>query len=125
MNDPLNDLFNNYRPSLSSTADFMEGLNRRLDAVRLVKEHNAAYRRRCHRAVVIAAIAGIATGIIMSALLPGIGKIFADMAEATTTHVMFESALPWLVLAGMSTTAAYAAYDLTLAITGRIRKNNA
>ena len=121
MNNPLNDIFDNYRPRLSPSADFMEGLNRRLDAVRLIKEHNAAHRRRCHRAVVIAAIAGIATGIIISAFLPGLGQIFADMAEATTGHVMFGSALPWLVLAGMSTAAAYAAYDLTLALTGRRR----
>ena len=119
MNDPLNDIFDNYKPRLSSSADFMDGLNRRLDAVRLIKEHNAAYRRRCHRAVAIAAIAGIATGIIMSTFLPSLGNIFARLAADWAGHAMFSPALPWLVLAGMSTAAAVAAYDLTFALTDR------
>lgn len=61
--DKLQALFDNFKPQMPSGEDFMERLQRQMDAVDMVKELTKADVRRSHIAMVIAFVCGIAVGI--------------------------------------------------------------
>ena len=60
----LKDIFNDYDPELSSSRNFIERLERNLNAVELIQKENAKATRRNKAAVLIASIAGFITGFI-------------------------------------------------------------
>ncbi len=126
MKDPLKDIFDAYNPELSPSSAFIEELGRRLDAVKLVKEHNAAYRRRCHRAVALAAVAGMLVGFVLSAFLPEIGGMMHALAPSDFSDnglmTGLKDAVPWLMLALASTAAAVSTYDILLSLMSRPQK---
>ncbi|MCM1077408.1 MAG: hypothetical protein NC411_08630 [Bacteroides sp.] len=77
--DKIRELFSNFEPDMTSDFTFMTKLQRNMNAVEIVKEHNQALRRRSRTAVVVAAIAGLLTGVIMTLLFPLIIDQISDI----------------------------------------------
>jgi len=65
----LEDLFLAQKPQFDDSEAFMESLNKRLDAVEYVRQHQEATIRRYKMAVVIAFIVGIISGAVTIAFL--------------------------------------------------------
>ncbi len=71
--DKIKELFNDFEPELSSSFQFMTKLKRNMEAVEIVKQHNAALKKRNKLAVAIAGVCGFAVGVILTLLFPLLG----------------------------------------------------
>lgn len=60
----LKDLFANYRPMLSDNAEFMQTIEKKLEAVEYVKRYNAAAKRRSRIALAVAFVLGGVAGCV-------------------------------------------------------------
>ena len=65
----LEELFLAQKPHFDDTADFMSALNRRLDAVEYVRQHQEATIRRYKMAMVVAFLVGVVSGAISLAFV--------------------------------------------------------
>lgn len=77
--DSIKKLFDGFNPELTSDTMFMSRLQRNMEAVELVKRNSAAVRRRNKTAVVVAALAGFVTGVLLTLLLPHICSWFSTI----------------------------------------------
>ncbi len=84
----IKSLFTNFEPELPNADDFMARLSRNLDAVEMVKQHNAAFKRLNRRAALIAAITGFAVGVLFTLALPYITS-FLSKVEMPNVQIMF------------------------------------
>ncbi len=87
----LEDLFLAQKPHFDDKADFMSALNRRLDAVEYVRQHQEATIRRYKMAMVVAFIVGVVSGAVTLAFVLSMP---ADM-PLFTVHVQ-SGILVWL-----------------------------
>ena len=87
----LEELFLAQKPHFDDKADFMSALNRRLDAVEYVRQHQEATIRRYKMAMVVAFIVGVVSGAVTLAFVLSIP---ADM-PLFTVHVQ-SGILVWL-----------------------------
>ena len=87
----LEELFLAQKPHFDDKADFMSALNRRLDAVEYVRQHQEATIRRYKMAMVVAFVVGIISGAITMAFVLSMP---ADM-PLFTVHVQ-SGILVWL-----------------------------
>lgn len=71
----IQELFDNYKPSLASDRSFMDSLQERLDAVEAVKRHCEARERRSRRAVAVAALAGFVAGAVFTFVAPALIRL--------------------------------------------------
>jgi len=70
MNDiSLEQLFSSYQPELSSELDFMSKLEKRLDAVEYVKQHQAEQERRYRLSMIATFCIGFVMGVVVTALI--------------------------------------------------------
>ncbi len=76
----LQHLFNDYNPSLSSTADFMADLNKRLDAVEYIKQYQTAQLRRYRYVMVATLVFGIICGAIGCAIVLSLPENAIDIS---------------------------------------------
>lgn len=83
----LEDLFLASKPTFDDTDDFMKALNKRLDAVEYIKQHEEATIRRYRYIMLVAFILGILSGGVIIALL------FSMPAEVSLFSFNSESAL--------------------------------
>ncbi|MCQ2215968.1 MAG: hypothetical protein MJZ31_08630 [Bacteroidales bacterium] len=83
----LEDLFLASKPTFDDTDDFMKALNKRLDAVEYIKQHEEATIRRYRYIMLVAFILGILCGGVIIALL------FSMPAEVSLFSFNSESAL--------------------------------
>jgi len=104
----LKDLFAAYDPELTDDFGFMARLKRNMEAVELVKQHNAAVQRRNKLAVVIAAAAGMVMGIMLAICFP----IMESRLSLPSFNVDF---LLWGITAIVTTLTAINAYAIALA----------
>ena len=65
----LEELFLAQKPHFDDKADFMSALNRRLDAVEYVRQHQEATIRRYKMAMVVAFIVGVVSGAVTLAFV--------------------------------------------------------
>ena len=65
----LEDLFLAQKPQFDDSEAFMDSLNKRLDAVEYIKQHEEATIRRYKMALVVAFVVGIISGGVTIALL--------------------------------------------------------
>ena len=65
----LEEVFLAQKPTFADQADFMSKLNKRLDAVEYIKQHQEATIRRYKMAVVVAFVVGIISGIVTIAYI--------------------------------------------------------
>ncbi len=69
----IKDLFSNFQPELSSSFQFMQRLEKNMETVECLKQHNVTINHRYKLAAVIATFTGLIVGIILATLLPLIG----------------------------------------------------
>ena len=87
----LEELFLAQKPHFDDKADFMSALNRRLDAVEYVRQHQEATILRYRMAVVVAFLVGVVSGAVTLAFVLSMP---ADM-PLFTVHVQ-SGILVWL-----------------------------
>lgn len=120
----LKDLFQAYNPRLSSSMDFMERLDRNLNAIEFIHKEKAAVRKRNRVAVVAAAAAGFMTGVIFTLLFPYINALIQSMMVALTTECRlpenlygeYAMTISWLLIGGISVFVAINTYNITVAL---------
>lgn len=118
--DKIKDIFKEFDPELSSSFQFMTKLKKNMEAMEIVRQYNAAQKRRNRWAVAIAGVSGFVMGIIMTLLFPLITKwisfiqVTLPLFNANNLAIDF-SYLGWLLVGGASVLTALSAYELALA----------
>ncbi len=119
--DKIRDLFNAYKPELSSRLDFMDRLERNLDAVEIIHKANANVMRRNRVAVLAASIAGFISGIIFSFLIPYLNSATSIVAMKISTDNQFlcrfseyQPIVTWLIIGAASVIISLYAYKIIL-----------
>lgn len=118
-NDPLKDMFADFNPPMSSTADFMARLDVRLDAVEMIAERTRRSRRRSRVALCVAALAGMVAGALMMALMPYFESVLAGALQLGLAAREYLPLAGWAATAALSVAAAMAAYDISSSLLDR------
>lgn len=114
--DKIKNIFSAFNPRLSSSRQFIDRLQSNMEAVEIVKQHNAALRRRNRIAVAMAAVAGFATGVILTLMFPLICNLLADVNLSLLYLNIPELNInneigAWIVVAAASVMAALGTYE--------------
>lgn len=79
--EALRGLFAAFEPELgSSSADFMERLEHRMEGMEIVRQSTRSVRRRSRVACVVSAFAGFITGVLLTLLYPFVSNLFARLS---------------------------------------------
>lgn len=118
--DKLKDLFGKFQPELSSPMQFMEKLQKNMDAVEFVKQQTVALKKRNRLAVAIAAASGFAVGVVLTLLFPmivgWISSFSISMPHLHISNISIEyNYIAWVIMAGASILTSLSVYDLALA----------
>ena len=116
--DKLKDFFQDFRPSLSSDEQFIQTLNRNMNAVEAVKKQAAALRRHGRIAVAVAALCGMAAGIILTLLYPlvsgWVSAIDISLPAIGIPAVTLDCRIvAWMVMGLMCVLTGLNAYEIT------------
>lgn len=79
--DNIKKLFEDFNPELSSRLDFMARLERNLDAVEIVKQHNSASHKAGRRIAVMSGLAGVVVGLLLAMVMPYLRSALVHMAS--------------------------------------------
>lgn len=119
--DTLKDIFKNYDPELSSRMDFMNRLERNLDAVELIHKENANAMKRNRLAVIAASASGFISGIMFSLLIPFIKQFISEFSSRITTDIQllnkiadYQQVATWLIIGGISVLISLYTYKTIL-----------
>jgi hypothetical protein len=116
--DKLRNLFNDFQPELSSSSQFMTKLQKNMEMVEILKQHDIALKKRNKLAVVIAAASGFVMGVILTLLFPLIGdwvSTFSVSLMHISNMTIDYSFVGWIVMAGACIITALNAYEIALA----------
>lgn len=116
--DKLKDIFEGFNPELTSDSLFMSRLRRGMEAVEIVRERQAELRRRGSRAVVVAAITGVAVGILLSLMLPWLGDFVSRLSfnlPGGEPVSLNWTVIGWGIIGLASVLTSLNAYTITLA----------
>lgn len=120
--DKLQELFDNFKPELSSDNLFMNKLQQNLNSVELVRQQNAVLRAQNKKAVAIAAFVGFVVGVLFTLALPYIGAAVANL-QASLQVGSFAKALAdnyltlaWIVIGGTAVFSAVNTYEISLSL---------
>lgn len=120
--DKLKSLFANFEPELSSDFRFMNKLQRNLNSVEMIKQHNAEVRARSKKAVAIAAVVGFIVGFMFSLSLPYLNHAVSNWQLTLPSESMLNTfannftSIAWLVIGGTSVIAALNSYEISLSL---------
>lgn len=120
--DKLRELFSNYNPRLTSDNEFMNRLERTLNAVEAIKSQTAQLRSRNRKAVAIAAAVGFIVGFLFSLALPymidAVSSWQLTLPKASLLYAASENftVVAWLVIGATSVFAAINTYELSLSL---------
>ena len=120
--DKLKSLFANFEPELSSDFRFMNKLQRNLNSVEMIKQHNAEVRARSKKAVAIAALVGFIVGFLFSLSLPYLSHAVSNWQLTLPSESMLNTfannftTIAWLVIGGTSVIAALNSYEISLSL---------
>ena len=120
--DKLKSLFANFEPELSSDFRFMNKLQRNLNSVEMIKQHNAEVRARSKKAVAIAALVGFIVGFLFSLSLPYLSHAVSNWQLTLPSESMLNTfannftTIAWLVIGGTSAIAALNSYEISLSL---------
>lgn len=81
----LRQLFDNFRPKMADSKDFMEQLEKRMDAIEYVNRMQAKKKKHTHKAMLCAFAGGVAVGYTMYALFISSGNTM----PSTTVETQF------------------------------------
>lgn len=118
--DKFKDIFNNFEPELSSDMSFMNKLQRNLDSVEIIKQHNAEVKAANRKAVVIAAFVGFVIGFLLSRALPYVDNfmvnIQANLATSPFIRTLADNYLiaAWFVIACSSLLITLNTYEAAI-----------
>lgn len=117
--DKIKELLSGFEPETSSDFQFMTRLQRSMEAVELVRQHNLAMRRRNKTAVVIAALSGFVTGVLLTLLFPliedWISGISISIPHMSISPIAIDHQLvAWMVVAIISVLMALNVYEIAL-----------
>jgi len=118
--DKFRNLFNDFQPELSSSLQFMTKLQKNMEMVETLKQHDIALKKRNKLAVFIAAVSGFVIGVILTLLFPLIGN-WVSTFSISLPHLQIISVtidysfVAWIVMAGVCIITALNAYEIALA----------
>lgn len=117
--DKLKDLFQGFRPELTSDSLFLNKLKRNMEAVELVKQHTEALKRRNRIAVGVAALTGFIMGVILTLLYPLISETVSSFSLTISDHGILDVEIDWrivgwIVMGVVCVLSAINAYEITL-----------
>lgn len=118
--DKIKDLFSGFQPELSPSFQFMEKLQRNIEAIEFVRQQNIALKKRNRVAVAIAAVSGFAMGVILTLLFPFISNWVATFS-ISLPHLQIRSItvdysfVSWIVMAAVCIITALNAYEIAMA----------
>jgi hypothetical protein len=118
--DKLRNLFNDFQPELSSSSQFMTKLQKNMEMVEILKQHDIALKKRNKLAVVIAAVSGFVMGVILTLLFPLITN-WVSTFSVSLPHLHISSLtidysfVGGIVMAGVCIITALNAYEIALA----------
>lgn len=121
----LKDIFNAYDPTLTSGTKFVGRLEHKLDLIEDLRKHNTVLRKRCHRAMATAAIAGFVVGAIFTLAMPYIFRALQDIRaympdisilNTISGHGQY---IIWPIICATSLFIAVNTYEISLAIQNR------
>lgn len=127
--DKLKELFKDFNPELSSSVQFISKLEKNMEMVEMLKQHNVKLKRRNKLAVAIAAASGFVMGIIMTLLFPLIKNLGSTISisfpHLSVSNLSIDySYVAWIIMAGVCVITALNAYEIALAkLTPKDRKN--
>lgn len=124
--DDIKTLFSGFNPELSDDSRFMARLTDRLEAVEMVRQHNAMYGRINRLAVIIAAMAGFVMGAVCTVFLPEIKNLIygLELWSLLKAHDFIDAFAPvavWLIIAAVSLVVAFNAYVLSSTVMNQRR----
>ena len=120
--DKFKSLFSNFGPELSSDFQFMNKLQRNLNSVEMIKQHNAEVRARSKKAVAIAAVVGFIVGFMFSLSLPYLNHAVSNWQLTLPSESMLNTfannftTIAWLVIGATSVLAALNSYEISLSL---------
>lgn len=123
--DKLKDLFENFKPELSSDNLFMNKLKYNLDQVEMIRQHNMEIATRRKKAVVIAACTGFIVGFLFSLALPYFGNVMMNLQASLPPESIIKMITDnyliagWLIIGGTAVFTSLNAYDLSLSLMKR------
>lgn len=120
----LRQLFADFKPQQTSSAQFMQRLDIKLDAVEMIRSRLDAQRQRSRRALAISALCGIVTGILLTICFPSIAGMLTAMLDSFkySADLPVATILTWVLIAAATAAIATAAYNLTDVLTSRPQK---
>lgn len=111
--DKLKDLFSGFEPELSSSVQFMTKLEKNMEAVEIVKQHNLMLKKRNRQAVLIAAACGFVAGVIFTLLFPLVGDWIS----------IYNISLPYFTISSLTVDYGFLAWLLPAVSCGIISLN--
>jgi hypothetical protein len=96
----------------------MTKLQKNMEMVEILKQHDIALKKRNKLAVVIAAVIGFVMGVILTLLFPLIGdrvSTFSVSLMHISNMTIDYSFVGWIVMAGACIITALNAYEIALA----------
>jgi hypothetical protein len=117
--DKLKELFANFQLEMPSSLQFMAKLQKNMERVEILKQHNLAIKRRNKLAVCIAAAIGFLTGVLLTLLFPLIGS-WVSTFSISLPHLQISSLtidysfVGWIIMAVACIITALNAYEIAL-----------
>jgi hypothetical protein len=117
--DKLKELFANFQLEMPSSLQFMAKLQKNMERVEILKQHNLAIKRRNKLAVCIAAAIGFLTGVLLTLLFPLIGS-WVSTFSISLPHLQISSLtidysfVGWIIMAVTCIITALNAYEIAL-----------
>lgn len=117
--DKIRNLLKDFQPELSSSFQFMSRLQKNMETVEILKQHNIAIKKQNKLAVAIAAVSGFVMGVIMTLLFPLIGN-WVSTFNISLPHLHLSSLTidcsfaAWIIMAVVCIITALNAYEIAL-----------
>ena len=107
----IKELFAGFNPPLAtSESEFMDRLERNMEAVRVVKEEISLAGKRSRRAAVFAAFAGFVVGVILTSLMLALSAFSIEVPYIG--EFLSGSSISWAVIAAGTFFSALATYAM-------------
>lgn len=121
----LKAIFAEYNPDMQPDELFMDRLNRNLKAIESVKQSTNRLHQRNRLAVLVAAITGFISGIILTICYPYITNYTHALIISNQTLTILKPEymyiMPFITICLATTILSYFAYDITLLLTRKSR----
>jgi uncharacterized membrane protein (DUF485 family) len=112
----LKELFTNFQPEMSSSLLFMDKLQKNMERVEFLKQHNLAIKRRNRLAVCIAATSGFIMGVILTLLFPlvesWVSTFSISLPLLRIHNLTIGYIVGWIVMAAACIITALNAYEI-------------